>query len=346
MGLFYVRIVFFINKKYEFEFDEKLTRLIDNDVVWKISVDQREEFINSKVVIISNGFKEKEAAEYAGKRIFYSVKKKFITMGIPINISGGLGVLDTTQTSFSTGEFTEHGLKYIHLLLPQLRNKIVRNEVLGMVIYEFEENIVISDVTFIAQDVQVAIKMKLSDLEIGEYPESKKLDIAYSLLNSSNAINDLRTSFLLKVSAIESLVSADEYNDKVYCNTLNKLNKLITIDNLENNSELTAEAYLRLLQKIKSAIGLLKKKSINEKCIDLISSYSITKRYIGLEAPIFFNKCYGIRSEFVHTGTYGKNLNEEQKIRNLEEYNIELQKLVIDILEHYEIEIVKKTNSY
>ncbi|MFJ7183714.1 hypothetical protein [Lysinibacillus xylanilyticus] len=342
MNLFYVRIVFFVDKTYDFDLDEEITLFNDKNVVCKVIINRRDEFEGSKVIITYGGFKGKEIAEYEGKKLFYSVKKKFITAGIPINISGGLGVLDTTQTAFSNGGLTEFGLKNIHLFFPLLANEVVRNEILGMGIYEFDQNIDISEVKFISQDARISLKRKFPELEIAEYPQDKKLDIAYSLLNSSNVINDLRTSFLLKVSTIESLVSDDAYNDNVYCDMISKINKLITIDNVGNDADLPEEEYVKTLQKIKSSIGLLKKKSINIKCIDLINSYNFNSKYKNLEAAAFFNKCYKLRSEFVHTGTYENTLTEEQKIRNLEEYNMELQKLVVDVLECYEVDILKR----
>lgn len=50
----------------------------------------------------------------------------------------------------------------------------------------------------------------------------------------------------------------------------------------------------------------------------------------------FFNDCYRIRSEFVHTGTYRNEVTETEKIRELEMYLNELNSLMIDILDYYE----------
>ena len=43
--------------------------------------------------------------------------------------------------------------------------------------------------------LRVQVIKQFPKIEIEEYKEDKKINIAYSLLNSSNAMNDLRASF-------------------------------------------------------------------------------------------------------------------------------------------------------
>jgi hypothetical protein len=288
-----------------------------------------------KIILTYGGFEHEEIAIDEGKKLYFSVKKQFIKKGIPINISGGLGVLDTSQTSFITGEVTQYGLDNIHLLFPELKDKTVRNEILGMEIYYLEEDI--SKVKFIGQSIKATKIMKFPEIIIEDHKVNDKINTAYSLLNSSNAINDLRASFLLKISSIESLVIEDSYKDEVFCDVINHISKkLVLMDNIKGVVEVSDSELQEVIQKIKGSFGNLKKKSIGEKCRDLIESCKIQKEYLGMNVMSFFNDCYRLRSEFVHTGTYKGNISETQKIRELENYTHELDKLIIDILEYYE----------
>ena len=118
-----------------------------DSTVCKVKIDRSLE--NVKVIFSFGGFSTEEAAIREGENLFFNVKKEFIKQGIPINISGGLRVLDTTQTSFNTGGLTQYGLENIHLIFPQLVNTTVKNEILGMGIYQLDEDI--SEVKFIGQ---------------------------------------------------------------------------------------------------------------------------------------------------------------------------------------------------
>lgn len=334
--MYYVRIVFLINGGYDFDSKDEFVQFKSESVICRVKIDRR--FEELKVIFSYGEFKDRETAKREGEKLFYSVKKCFVKKGIPINISGGLGVLDTTQTSFKTGEITECGLKNIEMLFPQLANKTVKNEILGMGIYQLDEDI--SQVKFLSQSVQSKVTTQFPEINVEEYKEDQKLNIAYSLLNSSNTINDLRASFLLKVSAFESLVSEDSYKDDSYCHLIKQINKSITMENIKIQIDISEIEKQKILQSIKSSIGLLKKKTIGEKCKELIERCNFEKEYLGKNATSFFDECYKIRSEFVHTGTYKNGVSETQKIRELELYKMELNHLIIDVLEYYESSIV------
>jgi hypothetical protein len=333
LAMFYVRVVFFIiGKKYEFDIQDEFILFESESAVCRGKIDRSTEDI--KVILSYGGFEDRVTAEKEGNKLFYSVKKLLIKKGIPINISGGLGVLDTTQMSFNTGGLTEYGLKNIGLLFPQLANETVRNETLGMEIYQLDKDI--SEVKFLYQSVTPKLTLQFPEVKIDDYKENQKLNTAYSLLNSSNVINDLRASFLLKVSVIESLVPADSYKDETYCYLLKQINKSITMENIKIEIDIPEIEKQKILQSIKSSLGSLKKKTISEKCKELIGSCNFEKDYNGKNAIRFFDECYKIRSEFVHTGTYRDDVSETQKISELETYKTELNNLIIDVLEFSE----------
>jgi len=328
--MYYVRLAFFVTNDYDLDIEDELNLFQIDNTVCKVKIDRTLE--NIKVVFSYGGFANEEVAIREGKKLFVNVKKEFIKKGIPINISGGLRVLDTTQTSFDTGGLTQYGLENTHILFPQLKNITAKNEILGMGIYDLDEDV--SKVKFIGQSVKLTKKVKLPDIKLEEYKENEKLKISYSLLNSSNAINDLRASFLLKVSSIESLVPEESYKDNNYIDVINQINKMITKQSID--LELPEKELEKILQRVKGSIGTLKKKSIGEKCRDLIQNCNIHEQYQNMDVISFFNECYKFRSEFVHTGTFRSEVDEIDKIRELEMYLLDLDRLAINILEYYE----------
>lgn len=335
--MYYVRIVFFIKDDYDLDLDDEIVLFENNGPKCKAKVDRR--FEELKVILTYGSFEEESVAEEEGEKLFYSVKKQFIKKGIPINISGGLGVLDTPRKSFYTGGITKAGLENIEVLFPQLKNKTVRNELLGMGVYELDKDI--SEVKFLCQQLSGTMKCNFPDIKIEEHKKDDKINIAYSLLNSSNSINDIRASFLLKISAIESLVSEEEYKNKDFCSIINFLNKKkIKFEDLNDNFDSTVDNLRSIIHRIKSAFGNLKKKSISEKCRGLIANAQLSKKYLKMNAIDFFNKCYKIRSNFVHSGSYNNKDGQTGKIRKLEDYLRELDNLVLDLLYYYENELL------
>lgn len=331
--MFYVRITLFLINDYDLTIEGEQVLFQTKDALCKIKVDRRLEHV--KVIYTYGGFNTEEVAALEGEKLFVNVKKRFIKLGVPINISGGLRVLDTTQTSFTTGGITEHGIEYLKAHVPELANRTVENDVLGLSIYQFDEDI--SEVKFVGQEAKMIKKIPAPVIEMADYKEDDKLKIAYSLLNSSNAVNDLRVSFILKVSAIESLVPEEQRKDEEYCNIINQINKMIKKDNIK--SELPDAELEKIINKVKNDIGALKKKSIGEKCRSLIEKCGIEKQYLGKDVLIFFKECYSIRSDFVHTGTFKNKEDEINKIRELETYLEALNSLILEILDYYETNI-------
>ena len=58
---------------------------------------------------------------------------------------------------------------------------------------------------------------------------SEKLDVALSFLNTSILINDVRIKFLLKIMAIEVLVSEKEKENEEYVNAIESIMRTIDI---------------------------------------------------------------------------------------------------------------------
>lgn len=333
--MYYIRIVFFVRDDNDFYIEDEAVLFEKNGIECKVKIDRSSEDL--KVILTHGGFGKEKEAEEEGKKLLYSVKKQFVQKGIPINISGGLGVLDTNQKSVETGGFTQYGMDHIEQFFPQLKNEIIKNEKLGMKIYKLEEPI--SQVKFASSNIKSTLKHRFPPIDTEEYREDVKLNTAYSLLNSSNAINDKRVSFLLKISVIECLVSEDEYKDEKYCSVINDINKnLIKIENVKVYNDIPNNELEKILNRIKSTFGNMKKKSIGEKCTDIINNAKLKNKYLKQDAISFFRECYKIRSTFIHSGTYNTDVNksEDDKAYELGNYTTALNGFVLDILDYYE----------
>lgn len=333
--VYYVRIVFFVRDDNDFRIEDETVLFEKDGIKCKVKLDRNLEDL--KVILTYGGFRKENEAEEEGKKLLYSVKKQFAKKGIPINISGGLGVLDTKQETIDTGGFTQYGIDHIEDLFPQFKGKLIRNERLGLKIYKLEEPI--AEVKFISSEAKATLIHKFPTIYTQEYKEDDKLNIAYSLLNSSNAINDRRVNFLLKVSVIECLVSEDDYKGENYCVVVDYINKnLIRTENIRDYIDIPIEELETIINKLKSTFGSIKKKSIGEKCTELINNAQLKNEYLKMDAISFFRKCYIIRSEFIHSGAYSidKNKSENDKIHELGSYITALNDLVLDIIDYYE----------
>ena len=91
-----------------------------------------------------------------------------------------------------------------------------------------------------------------------------------------------------------------------------------------------------ILNRVKSDIGILKRKSIGQKCEYLISQNCKNKMYGGQSAIQFFKKCYSIRSNFVHS--------EKMDISEITKNDSPLKDLIIDVLLGYQSNLYKKYN--
>lgn len=315
--MFFVRIAFFLEKNNVFDIKNEKKLFKNKEVECVIKVDRR--FGHEKVTITYGPFDKYKDAECQGEYLFNNVKKTMARNGVPIDFTTSLG------------ELTEYGEKNIKMLLPDIdiTNKIVENEVLGMSIHKVQKDI--SEYIFICQET--IIERKWSDINF--IPEDtvfdSKLNIAYSLINLSNLTESIAISFVLKISAVEALISDKQYRDALYRLFIDRVNKQFNIrgvmktDTEQINSESECE---KVLARIKCDIGSLKISSIGEKCNNLIGGANLTQQYSMMSAEQFFKICYNIRSNFIHVGTADiEFINNNLHI---------LHKLAIDVLEYYE----------
>ncbi|HFL3653738.1 TPA: hypothetical protein ACG3P3_001462 [Clostridioides difficile] len=270
----------------------------------------------TKVIIEYGGFESREKAESEGIELLRNIKLEMCRDNNKINISGTSGVLDCTEKSVKSTGLTEEGLNIIKNVLV-CKGEIsedtrVIGDVLGLEIYEVISSM--NEIHFVADAFKIKcntdFKLKRRSFEF----ENNKLDIVLSFLNSSSLINDIRIQFLLRIMAIEVLVSDKEYNEKNYIEIINNIIKNISCSD-------------KLMERVKNDIGQLKIKSIGKKCKELIEQRCGDKKYFGLDVSKFFNNCYKMRSELVHSGKID--------IMELEKHNEPLKLLVIDLIESF-----------
>jgi len=307
--MFFVRIVFYIKKTDSFITDSegKIEMFKKNNATCKVQMDNRGE--KNKVIVTYGGFEDKEEATIRGTNLFYSIKTTFIENHIPINISGSPLALDSKRISTPQGGFTS---------LEDNKHRIL-NEVLGMHIYEVENDI--SEMCFHSFELNIGTQRLMPPFN-DDYKMNYQIEEAYSLLNSSALINDIRVRLLLEISALESIVSKEQKKSEECIELVGKINKFIKKDRLEN--EMGIEVNEKGLNKIKTHLGEFKKKSINEKCENLIERCDLNEKYLDLDPLTLFRRCYSLRSHFVHGNNYDSN--------EFGKYLNHLNKLILDVL--------------
>ncbi len=312
--MFFARILFFCDKKLSFEnLSEDPIVIFQNNEI-KCVAKKKIQGEKTKIIVEYGGFQEKEKAQEEGIKLLRNIKLQMCKNNNPINISGIMGMLDCTEFAVMPAKFTDEGIAYIKQELIKMGkisdSIIVMEDVLGLKIYEVESSM--DEIHFVAQDVEIKYKTDfMLDRTSFKYWD-EKIDVALSFLSTSILINDVRLKFLLKIMAIETLVSSKETEDSEYINAVENIMSKINTSN-------------EIGSRLKNDIGRLKIKSIGKKCKSLISKKCGNRKYADLDAVSFFDKCYRLRSGFVHSG--------EISVEELVAYDEALKKLIVDIIE-------------
>lgn len=312
--MFYVRLLFFSERKLTFEnLSEEPIVLFESETA-KCIAKKKRQGEKTKVILEYGGFEEEEKAREEGINLLRNVKLQMCKHNNPINISGINGMLDCKAYAVMPAQFTEYGLAFIRQELIKLgiisADKVVMEDVLGLAIYEVKSSM--DEIHFVTQEADITYKTDFTLNRMDYQFWSEKLDVVLSFLNTSILINDVRIKFLLKIMAIEVLVSEKETENEDYVNAIKSIMGEIDTSN-------------QLGVKLKNDIGRLKIKSISKKCKNLIEQYCSKKIYAGLDALSFFDKCYKLRSGLVHSG--------EINVEEIGKYDEALKNLVVDIIE-------------
>jgi hypothetical protein len=323
--MFFVRILFFCDRKLIFEnLSEEPIELFQNEAA-RCIVKKKRQGEKTKVILEYGGFQEEEKAREEGIKLLRNVKLQMCKYNNPINISGINGMLDCKEHSVMPARFTEDGLSFIKQKLIESgmisAYKIVMEDVLGLEIYNVKSSM--DEIHFVAQDFEITYKTDFTLNRMDYRFWSEKLDVALSFLNTSILINDVRIKFLLKIMAIEVLVSEKEKENEEYVNAIESIMRTIDISTEYG-------------KKLKNDIGRLKIKSIGKKCKNLIEKYCSEKAYAGLDALSFFDKCYKLRSGLVHSG--------KMNMEELGVYDEALKRLVVDTIENISCENRETSN--
>lgn len=246
-------------------------------------------FPRHRIIMEYGAFSTREEAEKRGTNLVRRIKLDMIKREYPIKISDGIAGLDNPTISIVFGGFSEwvklcekHNIKY--------RDKIIENEYIGLGIYEVRDSL--KEILFVGGEGSAQVSQKLIlDNAILDYWD-EYMDISLSLLSSSIGINDIRVAFILRLMAIEALVSKSQSREETYVSTIKQL--CIKIDQMDISDEYKT--------RLKGQLGMFKEKSISQKVSELLRSHLTGKQYLGLTAEKLFAQCYSARSGFVHTG--------------------------------------------
>jgi len=326
--MYFARIVFFLENGHDLKIgesriEEPIELFNSGSKKCTLKIDRR---MNKKKVIITYGlFGDEEDAKAKGSNLLDSIKVLFIRQGIPIKINSSRGVLDSTKKFADNGGFTYHGLANVHHMFPELEGVHVENELLGLGIYEADESESLEDIKFMAQSLGIELRSNIPEIT-DEYSMNKDLRTSYSMMNTSNLIQDNRAKFIVRITALEALVSNRIKHESDFCNVVDELLKdYVSELRLDSLKPLEDAKKLEYLNRLKNSIGRIKEKSIGEKCRELIVNSNLSKKYYEMDAITFFNKCYSIRSKFIHYGDYDVSV--------VDSYLVPLNELVLDVLE-------------
>lgn len=309
--MYNVCIVFYYdNSKLEFKNLNKEYQELFQQGVYHCKAKAEQSGRKTKVTIIYGEFETVDEAKIEGENLLRHIKFEMCKQKNPIEISSQNGMLDTKDSSIEKCVITEYTKNLIREKMGEEFDNIeISGEKLGLSIIKSDKSNF-----FFSSSVEGKI-IRSFKLDYCKYKNwNKELDIMLSLLSSSLQINDVRTEFLLKIMAIESLVSSKQKKEEDYVKA---------IDHVIQSLKLDVDDVL--VEQIKSDIGLLKNKSVSQKCKDLVSKYCGDEVYADLEATKFFNKCYGMRSGLVHSG--------EVESKNFNKYNAALTDMLINIIE-------------
>lgn len=250
---------------------------------------------NRNVVILEyGGFESSDAAYEAGIRLVRQIKFQMIKNEISINISGGAGLLDRASTYYQSGVVTEYGMAALRngALFGEVIPESIQleNDYVGLKVFEVAETL--NEIRFIAQEIELSTKSDFALCVPVLNAWDNQMDISLSLLNTSIGINDSRLTFLLRLMAVEALVSAPQSRDADYIEAIDILKS--HIDSLEICAEYK--------QMLKSQLGQFKEQSISQKASNLLKRYLSGKTYADMEPHKLFSMCYRARSSFVHSG--------------------------------------------
>ena len=295
--MFFARIVFHVDEHHKFRnlSDTRTNIFANGDSVCTARIDTRGNM--NEVILEFGGFLTRDAANEAGKQLVRNIKIQMVEHDVPINISGGLGVLDSTNSVSSTGVITDYGKAMIRAGLFGKRipdNIAIEDDYIGLRVFEVQDSM--KEIQFIGQDIELIVNTDFS-INYHAYPYwTGQMDASLSLLTASASVNDIRIKFLLCLMSIEALAPNSEPQAAGFVAAVDSL--LPKVDELDLSRE-QKEA-------LKSKLGGMKEKNIAQKARGLLQTYLSGKEYNGLSVTKFFNQCYKMRSSFVHSGSLGE----------------------------------------
>lgn len=317
--MFFARVVFGLDKHQNFRnlSNSRSNIFTYGDSVCTARIEDRSN--RTDIIMEYGGFPTYAAASEAGTQLVRNIKMKMIEDEIPVNISGDLGILDSTDSVSITGRLTDYGkalLRSRALFGEKIPDDVaIKDEYIGLQVFEVKESI--REIRFVAQEVEVIYN---TDFLIDYHPFRDwnfEMDIALSLLTASISINDIRITFLLRLMAIEALVPNSQPQDaKLIVAVDSLLPKVDELDLCREQKEF-----------LKSKIGALKEKNIAQKARNLLQTHLPGKEYNGVSTSKFFNQCYKMRGSFLHSGFLGKG-NIDQICRELKRMDMDLLKAI------------------
>lgn len=253
------------------------------------------------LVITGDGFASENAALETGER----VKLALLWLGVKCRV--GIDIGDDTARG-GVGD-------YLAKKVLAERGVQLKSDVHGLNVYSTE-----IPVKFISSTARATVGIRdervtkiLSDACTSDFEPSEKQWVAFALYNLSHFEGPPRARLITLVVTIEALLKRSKRSQEAR----EHITKLIEITKSSGLDERDRDSIL-------SSLKELCFDSIGRTGRELVDKHLGDAEYGGQKASKFFNMCYGMRSDIMHTG--------QHKSENLATLVNELDRLVSDLL--------------
>lgn len=308
---YFSRIVSILDDGYSFldVTEQKRELFRDGNMICTVHSDTR--LNNQRFILECGPFNCKETAVEYGRNLVRQLKIYMAEHEIPINLTGVIGGADPNTIAFYYGGIES----WDSLPANQERETPLRpayeNGCLGLSVYSVENSL--DELRLIDSEASLSTSKSFAFRNVPFLFWDESMDLSLSLITSSMGLSDNRMALLLRIMAVEVLVSNAEPRRQEELDVINK-----TIDALDNINLSKQEKSF-----VKDLLSSKKRKSVQQKVKTLLAKYLPDGVYGGKAAPDFFECCYSARSAFTHNGRWE---------RITSEMIYELKKLCIDLL--------------
>lgn len=308
---YFSRIVSILDNDYSFldVTDQKRELFRNGNMVCTVHSDTR--LANHRLILEYGPFDCKETAVEYGRDLVRQLKLYMAGHEVPINLTGTIGGADPSTIDVYCGGIESWNALPANQERETPLRPAYENGSSGLAVYSVENSL--DELRLIDSEVSLSTSKNFSFQNMPLPFWDEGMDLSLSLITSSVGLSDNRVALLLRIMAVEVLVSKSEPRRQEELDAINKT--LSALDDIGLSKE---DKHF-----IKGLLSSKKEKSVQQKVKTLLTKYLPKGVYGGKTASAFFECCYSARSAFTHNGRWE---------RITSEMIYELKKLCIDLL--------------